>query len=102
VRVAEEITGVDDLRGLVERRVVDEDRPEHTLLRLEVVRQGAVSHDYAGTTFDLQLSYKFSPNFSTYFIYSTFVPGDGIKDQLATTADDTPAQVASLGLVWTY
>jgi len=58
--------------------------------------------DYAGTTFDLQLSYKFSPNFSTYLIYSTFVPGDGIKDQLATTADDTPAQVASLGLVWTY
>jgi len=57
---------------------------------------------YAGTTFDLQLSYKFSPNFSTYFIYSTFVPGDGIKDQLATTADDTPAQLASLGLVWTY
>jgi hypothetical protein len=58
--------------------------------------------DYAGTTFDLQLSYKFSPNFSTYLIYSTFVPGDGIKDQLATTADDTPAQLASLGLVWTY
>ena len=57
---------------------------------------------YAGTTFDLQLSYKFSPNFSTYFIYSTFVPGDGIKDQLASTADDTPAQLASLGLVWTY
>jgi len=59
--------------------------------------------DYAGTTFDLQLSYKFSPNFSTYFIYSTFVPGDGIKQQLAvTTADDTPAQLASLGLVWSY
>jgi len=61
-----------------------------------------ITDDYAGTTFDLQLSYKFSPNFSTYFIYSTFVPGDGIKDQLATTADDTPAQLASLGLVWTY
>jgi len=30
------------------------------------------------------------------------VPGDGIKDQLASTADDTPAQLASLGLVWTY
>jgi len=58
--------------------------------------------DYAGTTFDLQLSYKFSNNFSANFIYSTFVPGDGIKDQLATTADDTPAMLASLGLVWTY
>jgi hypothetical protein len=57
---------------------------------------------YAGTTFDLQLAYKFSNNFSTYFIYSTFVPGDGIKDQLATTADDTPAMLASLGLVWSY
>ena len=57
---------------------------------------------YAGTTFDLQVVYKFSNNFSTNFIYSTFVPGDGIKDQLATTADDTPAQLASLGLVWTY
>jgi hypothetical protein len=58
--------------------------------------------DYAGTVFDLQASYKFSPNFSTYFIYSTFLPGDGIKDQLATTADDTPAYLASLGLVWSY
>jgi hypothetical protein len=57
---------------------------------------------YAGTTFDLQLSYKFSPNFSTYLIYSAFLPGDGIKDQLATTADDTFAQLASLGLVWSY
>jgi len=57
---------------------------------------------YAGTTFDLQVAYKFSNNFSTNFIYSTFVPGDGIKDQLATTADDTPAMLASLGLVWTY
>jgi hypothetical protein len=57
---------------------------------------------YAGTTFDLQVVYKFSNNFSTNFIYSTFVPGDGIKDQLSTLADDTPAMLASLGLVWTY
>jgi hypothetical protein len=63
---------------------------------------GVEVDDYAGTTFDLQLSYKFSPNFSTYFIYSTFIPGDGIKDQLASTADDTPAYLASLGLVWSY
>jgi len=61
-----------------------------------------ITDDFAGTVFDLQLSYKFSPNFSTYFIYSTFVPGDAIKDQLANTADDTPAYLASLGLVWTY
>ncbi len=58
--------------------------------------------DYAGTTFDLQVGYKFSNNFSTNFIYSTFVPGDGIKDQLSTSADDTPAQLATLNLVWSY
>jgi hypothetical protein len=59
--------------------------------------------DYAGTTVDLQLAYKFSPNFSTYIIGSAFVPGDGIKQQLAAaTADDTFAYLASLGLVWTY
>jgi hypothetical protein len=59
--------------------------------------------DYAGTTVDLQLAYKFSPNFSTYIIGSTFLPGDGIKQQLnAVTSDDTYAYLASLGLVWTY
>jgi len=58
--------------------------------------------DYAGTTFDLQLAYKFAKNFSTTFIYSAFVPGDGIKQQLATTADDTIAQLGTLQLVWAY
>lgn len=58
--------------------------------------------DYAGTTFDLQLAYKFSNNFSTSFIYSAFVPGDGIKDQLSTTANDTVAQLASLSFIWSY
>jgi hypothetical protein len=58
--------------------------------------------DYAGTTFDLQLKYDFSKNFSTTFIYSAFVPGDGIKQQLATTADDTFAQLGTLQLAWTY
>jgi hypothetical protein len=58
--------------------------------------------DYAGTTFDLQLTYKFAKNFSTTFIYSAFAPGDGIKDQLATTADDTIAQLGTLQLVWAY
>ena len=58
--------------------------------------------DYAGTTFDLQLKYAFSKNFYTSLIYSAFVPGDGIKDQLDTTADDTMAQLASLTLGWSY
>ena len=42
VCVAEEILGIDDFRRLVERRIVDENRTEHTLLRLEVVRKRAV------------------------------------------------------------
>ena len=58
--------------------------------------------DYAGTTFDLSLKYAFAKNFSTTFIYSAFVPGDGIKDQLDTTADDVMAQLASLQMVWSY
>jgi len=58
--------------------------------------------DYAGTTFDLLLKYAFAKNFSGTFIYSAFVPGDGVKDQLATTADDTFAQLATLQLVWAY
>ena len=41
VRVAEEIAGVDDLGGEVERVVVEQDRAEHGALRLEIVRQRA-------------------------------------------------------------
>jgi hypothetical protein len=63
---------------------------------------GTEVDDYAGTTVDAQLSYKFSPNFSTFIIGSTFLPGDGIKDQIPAAADDTFAYLASLGLVWTY
>jgi hypothetical protein len=57
---------------------------------------------YAGTTFDLSLKYDFSANFYANYIFSAFVPGDGIKDQQATTADDTFASLHTLGLVWTY
>jgi hypothetical protein len=63
---------------------------------------GTKIDDYAGTTVDAQLSYKFSPNFSTFIIGSTFIPGDGIKDQIPSADDDTFAYLASLGLVWTY
>ncbi len=58
--------------------------------------------DYAGTTFDVQGKYAFSKNFAIDLIYSVFVPGDGIKDQLSTSADDTFAQAATLTLAWTY
>ena len=44
VRVAEEVLRVDDLRRLIERLVVDQDRAEHALLGFEVVRQDAVGH----------------------------------------------------------
>lgn len=57
---------------------------------------------YAGTTVDLQLMYAFSPNFSANYIFSTFLPGDGIKDQQATTANETLAMLNTLNLVWTY
>ena len=57
---------------------------------------------YAGTTFDLSLKYDFSKNFSANYIFSAFLPGDGIKDQLATTADDTYASLHTVNFVWTY
>jgi hypothetical protein len=55
-----------------------------------------------GTTFDLQLMYAFSPNFSVNGIYSMFNPGSGIKDQLAATAESTTASLYTMNLVWTY
>jgi hypothetical protein len=57
---------------------------------------------YVGTTFDLSLKYDFSKNFSAGYIFSMFLPGDGIKDQLATTADDTYASLHTVNFVWTY
>ena len=42
MRVAKEIAVVDDLRGVIERFVVDQDRAEHGFLRLEIVRKRAV------------------------------------------------------------
>lgn len=56
----------------------------------------------AGITFDLQAMYTFSPNFSVNGIYSMFAPGDGIKDQLASTAASTTASLYTMNLVWTY
>ena len=48
VRVAVEIARVQDLGGLVERVVVDEDGAEHGSLRLEVVRQRPIDCDRFG------------------------------------------------------
>lgn len=55
--------------------------------------------DYAGTTFDLQVLYAFSKNFSVDYIFSTFLPGAGIEDQI--DADD-PATLNTLTLAWTF
>lgn len=60
---------------------------------------GAKVDSYAGTTFDLQLLYSFSKNFAVDYIFSTFVPGAGIEDQV--DAKD-PAFVNMLTLAWTY
>ncbi len=56
----------------------------------------------AGTTFDLQLMYAFSKNFSVNGIYSIFAPGSGIKDQLPATAESTNASLYAMNLIWTY
>ena len=55
--------------------------------------------NYAGTTLDVQLKYAFNKNFSMDYIFSTFVPGDGIQDQ--TNSDDN-AYVNTLSMNWTY
>jgi hypothetical protein len=68
----------------------------------ETANLGTSVDDYAGTTFDLQLKYDFSKNFSATYIGSVFLPGDGIKDQQPAGADDTFASVNTVQLVWTY
>jgi len=54
--------------------------------------------DYAGTTFDLQLNYALDENFSLGYIFSIFVPGDGIEDQFG----DDPAMINCISMVWSY
>ncbi len=66
---------------------------------VNVKTPGKKVDDYAGTTFDLQAKYAFNKNFSIDYIFSAFVPGDGIQDQV--DADDT-AFVNALTLAWTY
>ncbi len=63
-----------------------------------VANPGDKVDDYAGTTFDLQLLYAFSKNFSIDYIFSAFIPGEGIEDQFG---DDT-AFVNALTLAWSY
>jgi hypothetical protein len=60
---------------------------------------GTEVDDYAGTTIDLQLKYKLDKNFTVDYIGSTFIPGDGIQDQV--DADDN-AYVNMLTLAWAY
>lgn len=55
--------------------------------------------DYAGTTVDVQLKYAFHKNFSMDYIFSTFVPGDGIQDQ--TDSNDN-IFVNTLSMNWTF
>lgn len=66
---------------------------------VNVKNPGEDVSDYAGTTFDLQVKYAFSKNFAVDHIFSTFVPGEGIEDQI--DASD-PAFVNMLTLAWTY
>jgi hypothetical protein len=57
---------------------------------------------YAGTEVDVMLKYAFSKNFYASYIFSAFLPGDGIKDQQPSTADDTYASLHTVNLFWTY
>ncbi len=66
---------------------------------VNVKNPGEDVDDYAGTTFDLQLLYPLSQNFAVDYIFSTFLPGAGIKDQV--DADDA-AMVNMLSLCWAY
>lgn len=60
---------------------------------------GTKVDDYAGTTVDVQVKYVFGKNFAVDYIFSTFIPGDGIEDQV--NASDN-AFVNSLTLAWTF
>ena len=71
---------------------------DETANLVNVRNPGKKVDQYAGTTFDLQLLYAFSKNFSIDYIFSTFIPGDGIKDQFG----DDPAFVNALTLAWSY
>jgi hypothetical protein len=55
--------------------------------------------DYAGTTFDLQLKYALSKNFSIDYIFGIFVPGDGLEDAYG---GDDDAITNCLTLAWSY
>ena len=50
MRVAEKILAVDDLGGLVERLVVNQDRAEHALLGFEVMWKGSIGHRTRSTS----------------------------------------------------
>lgn len=63
-----------------------------------VANPGEKVDDYAGTTFDLQLLYAFSKNFSIDYVFSAFIPGEGLEDQYG---DDT-AFLNCLTLAWSY
>jgi hypothetical protein len=63
-----------------------------------VANPGEKVDSYAGTTFDLQVLYAFSKNFSIDYIFSTFIPGEGLEDQFG----DDPAFVNALTLAWSY
>ena len=65
-------------------------------------KSAAIADKYAGTTLDVMLKYAFSKNFYASYIFSALLPGDGIKDQQPSTADDTYAMVNTVNLFWAY
>jgi len=55
--------------------------------------------DYAGTEIDVQVLYAFSKNFSMDYIFSTFLPGNGLED---VVDGNDPAFINMLTMAWSY
>lgn len=66
---------------------------------LNVKSPGQKVSSYMGTTADVQLRYKASPNFAVEYIASALLPGSGIEDQI--NASD-PALVTGLSFDWSF
>jgi hypothetical protein len=54
-----------------------------------------------GWEYDLQLTYKFSPNFSLGNVVSVFMPGDSVKDRLGKDYDAT-AVMDTIEMNWAF
>lgn len=57
--------------------------------------------DYAATVFDVQFKYQYNQHFSTRFVGSTVIPGDGIEDATGGAGTDN-AYSGMIEFAWNY